>query len=61
MSRKLATLFTAALLATAALGLSACNTFSGLGKDTSAVGHDVTRAANSSGKAIDKNTGASPN
>ena len=61
MSSKAATLFTAVILGVASLGLSACNTFSGLGKDTSAVGHDVSRAADSSGHAITRNTGASPN
>ena len=61
MSRTLASLLTMAALAVASFGLSACNTVAGAGKDTSAIGHDVSRASNSAGNAIDRNTGASSN
>ena len=59
MYRRFATLLAVAVLGVATLGLSACNTMSGAGKDVSAVGHDVTRGANAAGNSIDKNTGAS--
>ena len=61
MSSRFATLFTVAVLGVAAMGLSACNTVSGAGKDVSALGHDTTRAANSSDHAIVNKTGASAN
>ena len=38
--RALATL---AVLATASIGLAACNTVTGMGQDASAVGHDVSK------------------
>ncbi|GAA4475154.1 entericidin A/B family lipoprotein [Gluconacetobacter asukensis] len=40
-------------------GLSACNTMRGAGQDVSSVGHDVSRGANASQKAITHSTGAS--
>ena len=61
MSRKTAPLLTLAFLAAAAIGLSACNTIAGAGKDTSALGHDVTGGANSTQNSIHKNTGAANN
>ncbi len=46
MSLKTAPLLTIAVLAAAAVGLSACNTVAGAGKDTSAAGKAVTNSAN---------------
>ncbi len=59
MIRKSASLLAAALLGMATLGLSACNTISGAGKDVSAVGHDVSRGSDATSDAISDKTGAS--
>ena len=61
MSRSTTSLLTMAALLAAGLGLSACNTVAGAGKDASAVGHDVSRGANASGNYINDKTGASKN
>ena len=59
MFRRNASLLAAALLAVATLGLSACNTISGAGKDASALGHDVSRGSDATSNAISDKTGAS--
>ena len=59
MFRRLASLLAVLLLGMTTLGLSACNTISGAGKDVSAVGHDVTRGSDASSSAISDKTGAS--
>ena len=59
MPRRFASLFAVAILGAAALGLSACNTISGAGKDVSAVGHNVTRGSDATSNAISDKTGAS--
>ncbi len=59
MLRRIACLSAVALLAVATLGLSACNTISGAGKDASAVGHDVSRGADATSNSISDKTGAS--
>lgn len=61
MIRRFAAVLTVAALGAATLGLSACNTVSGAGKDLSAVGHDVTKGSDNAGNKIDQKTGASPN
>ncbi len=61
MFRSIAPTLTAVALLVAALGLSACNTVAGAGKDASALGHDVTRGASSTSDTITKKTGASQN
>lgn len=50
MSRKITTVFTAALLLGAVSMLSACNTVAGAGQDVSSAGHAVTGAADSATK-----------
>ena len=40
------------LLAAAALAVTACNTVEGAGKDVSAAGHGISKAADDTGKAI---------
>ncbi len=50
-------LLTAGLLAGATAGLSACNTLSGVGEDTSALGHDVSKGATATQQAVTGNTG----
>ncbi|WP_025841906.1 entericidin A/B family lipoprotein [Asaia sp. BMEF1] len=42
----------AVMLALPALGLTACNTLDGAGRDVSSVGHDVSRGANATQGAI---------
>ncbi|GBQ82768.1 entericidin [Asaia krungthepensis] len=42
----------AVLLALPALGLSACNTVDGAGRDVSSIGHDVSRGAGATQGAI---------
>ncbi len=59
MSRRTASLLAVLLLSVATLGLSACNTISGAGKDVSAVGHDVSRSSDATSDAISDKTGAS--
>ncbi len=59
MFRRIASLLAVLLLGMTTLGLSACNTISGAGKDVSAVGHDVTRGSDASSNAISDKTGAS--
>jgi entericidin A len=61
MLRRFAILVAAATLGVSTLGLTACNTVSGAGKDLSAVGHDVSRGSNAAGAKINQKTGASPN
>ena len=58
MFRRSLSLFAAALLAVATLGLSACNTMSGAGKDLSAAGHDMTHVSGSTQDKIVDKTGA---
>ncbi|MCQ8278237.1 entericidin [Acetobacteraceae bacterium KSS8] len=50
-------LATVGLLAAATVGLSACNTVSGMGQDASALGHDVSRGATATQSAVTSNTG----
>lgn len=50
-----------ALLSGAGVTLSACNTVRGAGQDVSSIGHNVSRGANASQDAIQRNTNASPN
>lgn len=50
-----------ALLSGTAVTLSACNTVRGAGQDVSSVGHNVSRGANATQGAIQRNTTASPN
>lgn len=61
MLRKFTTLTAVAVLGVAMLGLSACNTVAGAGKDASALGHDVTRGSNATSNKIHDTTGASQN
>jgi len=58
MFRRTATVFTVLALGVATLGLSACNTMSGAGKDLSAAGHDVTGGSNAAQNKIVDKTGA---
>ncbi len=44
-------------LAVATVGLSACNTLAGVGQDTSALGHDVSKGATSTQGAVTSSTG----
>lgn len=46
-SRSVRASLTLAVLLLAGLGVSACNTVAGAGKDVSSVGHDVTNGAGS--------------
>lgn len=48
-----------ALLSGAAVSLSACNTVHGAGQDVSSIGHNVSRGANATQDAIQRNTNAS--
>jgi predicted small secreted protein len=50
-------LATVGLLAGATVGLSACNTVNGMGKDAAAVGHDVSKGAGATQQAVTGNTG----
>ncbi len=50
-------LATVGFLAVATVGLSACNTLTGLGQDTSAVGHDVSKGAAATQGAVTSSTG----
>jgi predicted small secreted protein len=50
-------LATVGLLSAATVGLSACNTVTGMGQDASAVGHDVSKGAVVTQKAVTSNTG----
>ena len=59
MLRRSTALLAVAVLGVSMLGLSACNTVSGVGKDASALGHDVTRGSDATGDKIHDSTGAS--
>lgn len=48
-----------ALLSGAGVSLSACNTVHGAGQDVSSIGHNVSRGANATQDAIQRNTNAS--
>lgn len=50
-------LATVGFLMAATLGLSACNTVSGMGQDAAAVGHDVSKGAGATQGAVTSNTG----
>ena len=50
-------LATVGFLAAAGAGLSGCNTVAGMGKDASAVGHDVSKGATATQGAVTSNTG----
>lgn len=58
MFRRIATVFTVLALGVATLGLSACNTVSGAGKDLSAAGHDMTGGSTATQNKIVDKTGA---
>ncbi len=61
MARRIAPSLTVAALGVALLGLSACNTIAGAGKDTSALGHDVTSGATSAQGTNHDKTGTANN
>lgn len=58
MLRRIATLLTVLALGTATLGLSACNTMTGAGKDLSAAGHDLSGGSTATQNKIVDKTGA---
>ncbi len=58
MLRRSTGLLAMVALGVATLGLSACNTVSGAGKDLSAAGHDVTGTSNATQSKIHEKTGA---
>ena len=61
MFRRSATLLAVLVLGAASLGLTACNTVSGAGKDLSAAGHDVTGTSNATQDKITSKTGVATN
>nr|WP_321986508.1 entericidin [uncultured Lichenicoccus sp.] len=54
-------LLAAAVFGLAMLGLSACNTVAGAGKDVSAVGHDMTGSSTKTQDKVTDSTGAAKN
>lgn len=54
----LGTLASLAMLATATVALSGCNTLAGAGQDVSSVGHDLTGGAAATQSSIHSATGA---
>ena len=61
MLRRSTGLLAVVVLGVAMLGLSACNTVSGAGKDLSAAGHDVTGTSSAAQDKIHDKTGAANN
>ncbi len=61
MLRRFTGLFLVAALVVATLGLSACNTVTGAGKDLSAAGHDVSGGSTAAQDKIHDKTGAANN
>ncbi|TLU72985.1 entericidin A/B family lipoprotein [Lichenicoccus roseus] len=58
MNCKKSSLLAAAALSLGLLGLTACNTISGAGKDVSAAGHDVTHVTDQTQDKVTGSTGA---
>lgn len=61
MNCRKSSLTAAAILGVAMLGLSACNTVAGAGKDVSAVGHDMTGGSTKAQDKVTDSTGAAKN